>query len=117
MAVIHGRNLKVSIGSTLIGWAKSCTVTKNCDMIEVAPTADGTARQYIAGRTDWQIEVSGLMTNMATIMSVGSSVTLAYTDGSTSYGGSAIVKQAKHTGTVGNLAQQSCVFQGTGSLH
>lgn len=114
--MIHGGQLKVTGASGCCAMSKSCEVTYECDIIEITPQAGGTAREFVAGRTSWTVTVSGLMSSINFIFNVRTTYTLTITDGTTSYTGQAICRQAKMTGVIGNLAQRACVFQGTGAL-
>lgn len=114
--MIHGGSLKVTVAGVTVALAKSCNIQYDCEMIEVATQAYGTFREYIAGRKGWSVEVSGLVSSVTHLLSVGTSGTLTVTDGTDSVTGTAICSSWKMTGTIGNLAQQSCLFQGTGPL-
>lgn len=114
--MIYGGQLKVSSEAGLTGWARSCTITRQADVKEIAPQTASTAKEYVAGRTSWTVEVSGLMSAMSNRPAVGTVYTLSITDGNTTETGSAICTSVKQTGTIFNLAQQAVTFQGTGPL-
>lgn len=114
--MIHGGSLKVTVAGVTVALAKSCTIQYECEMIEVASSSSNNHRDYIAGRRGWSVEVSGLVSSVADMLSMGASGTLTITDGTDSVTGTAICSAWKQTGTIGNLAQQSCSFQGTGAL-
>lgn len=119
--VIHGKYVKIYAGGNLvISAAKSCTIRKNADTIETASTTSGTARTFVAGRTNWTIELNHLVTydeNTGGIPKVGSQYTLSVKVGTTSVlTGSAICVEATITATKGSISQGSIKFQGTGEL-
>ena len=119
MSVIHGRNVNIYNGNNaLIAAAKSCTIHKTVEMIEVANPSNNKAKKYITGRTSWTISLSHLVTtNKGGIPMVDSSYTITYKVDSTSvFTGTAICTEAEITSTVGNLSQGSIKFQGDGEL-
>ena len=123
MAILHGKDLMIldSSSNALVAMSKSCEIDVEGDEIEVTSATAADWREYIAGRKNWQVTVNYLVTagNLATdIGKVGTTVTLKMKDGTsgTPLTGSAIVRTARFTGTVGNLAQGTFQFRGTGSL-
>ena len=100
----------------VIGLAKSCTITHQGDAVEISPQNGGTAREFVPGRTGATVEVSGLMTAVADLLILRNTYALEIHDGSDSVYCNAFVTMVKQTGTIGNLAQQSVVFQVTGAL-
>jgi len=120
MAVIHGRDLKIynSSGTALIAGAKSCTIHKTSEAIEISDSWNQTAKSFIAGRTTWSIDISHLVTtSTGGIPMVGSSYAVRVKYGSsTVLSGTAICTGSDMVATVGNLAQGSLKLQGTGSL-
>ena len=121
--LLQGRDLWIldSSSNALVAMSKSCEIDVEGDEIEVSSATAADWREYIAGRKNWQVTVNFLVTagNLATdIGKVGTKVTLKMKDGSTGTAltGSAIVRTARFTGTVGNLAQGTFQFRGTGSL-
>lgn len=123
MAIINGRNIIVSrwVGSTLTAFAasKSCDIEVEFDQIEKSSPTSGQWREYLVGRKGWRVTVSGLLTNMRTLLMQGASVDLKIqvSDDQSDYvNGSALIKTIKETGTVGNLSQYSIVFTGNGAL-
>ena len=117
--IIHGRNLIVKIGNVAIAAAKSCDLQVDCEEIEVASPDTGAWRQYVAGRKSWQVNTGHLVTAVATnAAKVGTIVTLTFQVGSTTdtLTGSALVRSWKVSGAVGNLAQGSFQFLGSGAL-
>lgn len=116
--VIHGRDLIVSLNGTAIAAARSCDITVDDDMIEVTTPTSGRAKAYRAGRYGWTVDVSCLVLSPNMVISNGQQLTFSCKEaGSTNYlTGTVIRKGSKMTGTVGNLAQGSYSFIGTGPL-
>lgn len=115
--MIYGGELRVlEDSSAVVALSKSCTIKYQCKVIEVSPPNGGTAEEYVPGRTGWTVEVSGLMSAISNLMLLRQTYALEIYDGSNSVYGSAICTSVQQVGTIGNLAQQSCVFQGTGPL-
>ena len=120
--MIYGKNIIISLGSpaTAIAASKSCTIIRQSDTQETSDPTSARARTYLAGRTGWTVTVSGLLLVMKdNLLRVGNSYTLTMgvsgssTDKMT---GTAICTECQITGTVGNLAQCSLKFLGSGSL-
>ena len=62
MAVELGKNIFIYSGTSsttaLIAGAKSCTISKSCEVIEKASATSATAREFVAGRTEWERRLS-----------------------------------------------------------
>lgn len=121
MTIIHGRNIKIldTAANVVISAAKSCTLTKKSDVIERASATSATAREYIAGRTQWEVSLSHLVTCEAPfegILKVGMTYTLRVDISGTAMQGTAICTEAGITGTRGSLGTGSVKFRGTGEL-
>ena len=123
MGIIHGRNIIIyqgSSGSTkAIAGAKSCNVSKKADTFEKSSSTSATAKEFISGRTEWEISMGHLITDGAPfegILKVGGTYHLRVTIGNTTMQGDAICTQATLDGSVGNLANGSIKFKGTGEL-
>ena len=121
MAILHGRNLVVIASNGLVVGARSCEINVQVDLQEVASAENTNAfRSFLVGRKDWTVNVgylvvAGSMKNG--LLAVGSTVYLTISGGANdTVTGTAIVKQCKITGTRGNLATGSFVFQGNGAL-
>lgn len=116
---IQGRDVNIYNGNNaLIAAAKSCTIHKTVEMIEVADPSNSGTKKYITGRSSWTISLSHLVTtNNGGIPMVGSSYSITYKVGSTSvFSGTATCTEAEITSTVGNLSQGSIKMQGSGPL-
>lgn len=123
MAIIHGRNLIIMLNDTAIAGARSCEVNVNCEEIETSSPSQGAWREFLAGRKEWTASTSHLLPSgdghlQSEAAMVGQTVTLRFVERDTEdiLTGQAIVKGWKATGTLGNLAQGSFTFRGSGSL-
>lgn len=128
MAYIAGRNIIVATVSgttvTPIAAAKSCDVETNCNLKPVSSPSSGDYLEYKADRKTWTVVVNHLLMSTGTPVlntkNIGTRYYLKiYTAGNSSTDkieGYAYLRTAKVTGTVGNLAQGSWAFQGSGSL-
>jgi hypothetical protein len=122
--LIQGRNLLVVADGTAIAGCKTCDVDAEVDLLEVSSPSTGVWREYIAGRKNWSVSASTLVTSLHdTLVQVGQKVwlTVVVRDDtglmtSDRLSGWAYVQQAKVTGAWGNLTKGSFVFQGSGEL-
>ena len=120
MSYLHGRNIivRAATGSgtpTAVALQKSCELTRNCEIREKA-SQDGQNQEFTPGRRGWQLTVSGLMSNLGNMLTDGTLYTVQISGGGSTLQGTAYCSSVKVVGTVGNLAQQSATFQGTGPL-
>ena len=124
---MNGNIILVSLGgrnaADVIGGSKSCELSYGCDVIEVTSVDSQTAKSFIAGRSEWTVTLSYLVTDVtAHTLSVGTEYTLYFGQrnggaiGTTFLKGKAILKSVKITATRGHLIQGSIVFQGSGPL-
>lgn len=100
---------------------RSHGIQTKADTIEIASSSQQSWREYIAGRKEWSLTVSYLVlasAKIADLLKIGQtfSITVKDSDSTTSVSGSAILTAVKQTATVGNLAQGSFTFQGSGAL-
>ena len=123
MAVILGRNIFIYAGDSgttpVIAAAKSCTISEKCDLMEVASAANQTSKQFLAGRTEWEISISHLVVSSNEyqgMLKVGTSFTISVVINGVRKTGTAICNQADIGGAVGNLATGSIHLKGTGPL-
>lgn len=108
-----------SSGTALIAGAKSCEIDMSCETIETSSPSNGTARTYIAGRSEWSINVGYLVVDpLADLPRVGQTVSIRVKirDGSSYLSGSAIFQTCRITATRGNLAQGTFQLRGSGAL-
>lgn len=122
-----GKNIFIYSGTTgttaLIALAKSCTISKKCEVREKASSTSATAREFVAGRTEWEITITHLVSNGAPfdgLLKVGGSYPLSVVVGTGQSAvrktGTGICVQAVITGVTGNVATGEVKFQGTGDL-
>ena len=123
MGIIHGRNIKIYAGSSgttpIIAAAKSCTISKKSDVIEKSSETSAVDREYIAGRTDWEVSLNHLITSSAPLdglLKVGNTYTIRIDVGGTTKTGTAICEQADIQGANGSLGTGSVKFKGSGPL-
>ena len=123
MAIVHGKDIKIYAGSSgsspLIAAAKSCTISSKCDVIEFSSETSATDRDYIPGRTDWELSMNHLVTSGAPfegLLKVRGIYTLRVVVGGSVLTGRAICQQADLQGAVGALATGSVKFKGKGPL-
>lgn len=123
MAVIHGRNLIIKVNGTAIAGAKSCEINVEGEQIEVASPTTGTWKKFIASRKEWSVSCGHLLPASGTPLKseaamVNTTVTLTVQSDMSgdTMTGQAIVKSWKASGTIGNLAQGTFSFRGTGAL-
>ena len=129
MAHILGNDLIIAIamGSstpTAIASSKSCDIETNCDLKEISSPTSSTYRTYIPGRKTWRVVVNFLVASTSlgvlTAKYIGNQYTLkAYIRNNSvvdSFQGTAILQQARVTGTRGNLLTGSWVFVGSGDI-
>lgn len=125
--IIHGRNLIVKMDGVAIAACKSCSIGITGDLIEVASPTSARFKEYIPGRISWAINSShlvthGIMLSAASLINQKVEVQFSFsenelhTDDGVVLSGKAIINQVKIDATVGNLAQGSFSFQGTGEL-
>lgn len=121
--MIHGRNLIIKVNGTAIAGARSCDINISGEEIEVANTTKDKWRVFITGREEWSVTCNHLLPASGTPLRssknmVNTTVTIRMESGR--YGdvltGQAIVKSWRSTGTLGNLAQGTFSFRGSGPL-
>lgn len=123
MEVIHGRKLIIKVNGTAIAGARSCDINISGEEIEVANTTKDKWRVFITGREEWSVTcnhllpASGTPLRSSTAM-VNTTVTIRMESGRSGdvLEGQAIVKSWRATGTLGNLAQGTFSFRGSGPL-
>ena len=123
MAVILGKNIFIYAGSTgtspIIAAAKSCTISLKCDLIEKASATQGTSKEYVAGRDEWDVSLDHLISTGAEfegLLKVSGEYTLSIVINGVRKYGKAICAQADIRGSVGSLGTGSVKFKGSGPL-
>ena len=118
--IIHGRKfILTEQGGDAFAASNSCSVTLECDTIEVAKNQSGTFREYIAGLKAWRASTNVFVTAVANkFATVGETYTLIIgdDDNEDEVTGDAICTSFKVDATVGNLVRGVFEFQGTGPL-
>lgn len=112
---------KVGNNYTAIAATKTNEIQTECETIEVASANDGEWKHHIAGRKEWGLSVSYLISavsNLDDLLLVGSTYKLRIQNqsGSDYIQGDAILKSVKQTASIGNLVQGSFQFVGNGAL-
>ena len=107
-----------ALASTAI---RSQEIQTSAETIEKASATQQDWREYVAGRKAWSLSVSYLVltaSKVADLLMVGQTfdVTIKDVDNTSSVSGVAILNSVKHTATIGNLANGSFTFVGSGSL-
>ena len=122
---MNGSNIiitkKVGNDYVAIAATKSNEVQVDCDIIEIASPDTGVWTTRIAGRKDWSLNLSYLVTagtGVADLLQVGTEydIRIQDRDGTNYVGGKAILKTCKQTASIGNLVQGSFQFVGNGAL-
>ena len=121
MILGHDLIIYEGVPAVAIAAAKSCTITRSAEVLETSSPSSGTARTYVPGRTGWEITVSTLVTAITGyIMKPGNTYKLSWKQRNetfyVAYCGDAICTEAQIVGSVGNLAQGSLRFIGTGEI-
>ena len=123
MAVVLGRNIFIYSGSTgtspIIAAAKSCSISSHCDLIEKASSTQQTAKEFVAGREEWEVSLDHLVTTGAPfegLLKVRGEYTISIVINGVRKYGKAICQQADIRGTVGSLGTGSVKFKGSGAL-
>ena len=123
MAVVLGKNIFIYSGSSgtspIIAAAKSCSISSKCDLIEKASSTQGTSKEYIAGRDEWDISIDHLVTSGAPfegLLKVRQTYTISVVIAGVRKFGTAICQQADIQGAVGSIGRGSIRFKGSGVL-
>lgn len=121
--MIHGRNLIIKVNGTAIAGARSCDINISGEEIEIASATQSKWREFLAGREEWSVTCSHLLPASGTPLKssaamVNTTVTIRMESGISGdvLTGQAIVKSWRTTGTLGNLAQGTFSFRGSGPL-
>ena len=123
MAVVLGKNIFIYSGSSgtspIIAAAKSCSISSKCDLLEKASSTQGTSKEYIAGRDEWDISIDHLVTSGAPfegLLKVRQTYTISVVIAGVRKFGTAICQQADIQGAVGSIGRGSIRFKGSGVL-
>ena len=123
MGVVLGKDVYIYNGSSgtqaIVAAAKSCKVRMSVDLIEKASATQQSAKEYVAGRTEWGVSLNHLVIAASPfdgIVKVGQTYTLRVVIGSTAMTGQAICTTAEISAPVGNLSTGIIEFKGSGAL-
>jgi predicted secreted protein len=123
MAVVLGKDIRIYAGTSgttpIIAGAKSCTISERCDLIEKASASNQTSKEFVGGRTEWEINISHLVvvgSEYQGLLKVNTNVSLSVVVNNVRKTGTAICQQADIGGAVGTLATGSVKLKGTGPL-
>lgn len=125
MAISLGKDLIVQTlqGSTyanFVAGAKSCAIKTKADIIEVSGPQSGQWKEKLAGRKDWSVTCSYLVSRggIGRALDVGTTVQLRVFDTASGYWleGTAIVETSDQLATVGNITTGTFSFAGSGPL-
>ena len=132
---LNGNIILVQLDGHTIAGTKTTEIQVDSELIEIASATQGTYREYLTGRKQWQVTVNYLLmyatyqdmftypnASMTDALLVGNSYTLKfknranYFDQPITLKGTAILRTCKITATRGNLIQGTFTFVGTGAL-
>lgn len=123
MGVVLGRNIFIYSGTTgttpIIAAARSCTIVSKCDLIETASATQGTSKEYVPGRDEWDVSLDHLITTGTPfdgLLKVRQTYTISVVVNGVRKTGKVICQQADIKGAVGSLAKGSVSFKGSGPL-
>lgn len=124
--ILHGRNINVKVNGVIVAKARSCQLNVQCDVTEIASATSGNWKQFLAGRKEWEIDVTTFVDVVKTGYElVGQTVTVEFGQVSASsradlstdkLSGSAIVTMYAIGGEVKGLATSQMKFKGNGAL-
>lgn len=120
MAIIHGKDIKIlnSSNAALIAAAKSCTIHRHADALEVASASDATSKHYIAGRKEWSVDLSHLISTAGVTLQEGQTYSIKVKVGSTAtWTGTVLCTDCDIQATTGNLSTGSIKLLGNGPLN
>ena len=122
MAVI-GKNVVIYSGTSgttpVIAGAKSCSISGSAGVIEKSSATQQTAKEFIAGRLEYDVSLDHLVTAGAPfegLLLLGQTYTMRMVIGQASKQFTAICTEAELRGAVGALAAGSIRFKVSGPL-
>ena len=123
MGVVLGRNIYIYAGTSgttpIIAGARSCTISSKCDLIEKASATNQTSKEFVPGRTEWEISISHLVMSSNEyqgMLKIGTQFSISVVINGVRKTGTAICNQADIGGAVGNIATGSIHLKGSGPL-
>ena len=123
MSVILGRKVLIYSGATgtdpVIAAAKSCSITIKYDMIEKASSSQGTAKEYVKGRYEWDVTLDHLVVSgneFQGLTLAGQRLLISVVVNGVRKKGYVIVPQAGISAPVNGLATGNITFKGDGEF-
>ena len=122
--IVHGRNLLIYAGGSVVAAARTCRISMDFDTIEVAGVDSGQFKYHIQAMSSWTVTVTKLVAVVHTLFEENEQpVRLSFVVRD-KYGnlmgdrmtGDALIKNVSVDATGGSLATGSITFQGTGEL-
>ena len=132
---LNGNIILVQVDGHTIAGTKTTEIQVDSELIEIASATQGTYREFIVGRKQWQVTVNYLLmyatyqqmftypnASMTDALLVGNSYTLKfknranYFDQPITLKGTAILRTCKIDARRGNLIQGTFTFVGNGAL-
>ena len=132
---LNGNIILVQVDGHTIAGTKTTEIQVDSELIEIASATQGTYREFIVGRKQWQVTVNYLLmyatyqdmftypnASLTDALLVGNSYTLKFKNRANYYDqpitlkGTAILRTCKITATRGNLIQGTFTFVGNGAL-
>ena len=132
---LNGNIILVQLDGHTIAGTKTTEIQVDSELIEIASATQGTYREFIVGRKQWQVTVNYLLmyatyqemftypnASMTDALLVGNSYTLKFKNRADYWQqpitlkGTAILRTCKITATRGNLIQGTFTFVGNGAL-
>jgi predicted secreted protein len=123
MAATNGGMFIVKATGLNIYGAKSDDIEVVCGTNEVVSPTQGSWREFIAGRKEWQVTTNYLVQSTGNeidkVLNVGVEYSVQFIDTTSGHmlGGKAILVSAKISAINGNLITGSFQFKGTGALN
>lgn len=120
--IIQGGNVIISVGGQAIAASKTCSISLDVELIEVASTVGGDFREFIPGRLSWKVSTEQLISQFASnlLLATGQRVTLQITvkgDQDLTGDGQAIVTSCRVSAARGSIAAGQFEFTGSGYLN
>lgn len=69
--ILHGEDIIIKAGGVAIAAAKSCDINITTDTEEIANSGSGKWKQFMIGRSSWQVVVSQLVTTLLSNIQMG----------------------------------------------
>lgn len=113
---MNGNDIIIIVNDQAIAACKASTIRINADVIEIAGVLSGTYREYTTGRKSWAIDNSVFISELPSLLNVGTIVNVKISGGGSTLTGSGIITSRDINAQRGSLASGSISIQGTGPL-